>query len=141
MTKKIILIALFLAVLLFPVTVVADMGIGGIAGYSQPTGLSFKVNNFPVVSIGWSLDGNWISGTVDYWFINKKIERNVLWYLGAGAKMTVGNPIGLTFRVPIGIQWYFMPAFELFGELAPGFAILPKSDFDFSGGIGLRYHF
>ncbi|MDA3938350.1 MAG: hypothetical protein PF693_03440 [Spirochaetia bacterium] len=141
MTKKIVVIALFLVVMMIPLSAFADMGIGGIAGYSQPTGVTFKMNNFPVVSLGWSLNGNWISGTVDYWFLNEKIDRNILWYLGAGAKASIGDTIGLTFRVPVGIQWYFMPAFELFAELTPGLAILPASNFDFSGGIGLRYHF
>jgi len=141
MTKKIIIIALFLIVLMMPLTVSADTGIGGIAGYGQPSGITFKLNNFPVISLGWSLNGNWISGTVDYWFINNKIDRNVLWYFGTGVKLSVGDPIGLVFRVPVGIQWYFMPSFELFGELVPGLAILPSTGFDFSGGIGLRYHF
>ena len=141
MIKKIVIIAFFLVILILPATVFADIGIGGIAGYSQPTGVTLKMNNFPVVSLGWSITGNWISGTVDYWFLNEKLERNILWYFGACAKASVGNSIGLTFRIPIGIQWYFMPAFELFGELVPGFAILPSSGFDFSGGIGLRYHF
>jgi len=139
--KKTTAIILFLLVLIIPVTTFADIGIGGIAGYGQPTGVTLKMDNFPVVSLGWSITGNWISGTVDYWFINGKIKRNFLWYLGAGAKVSVGSSTGLTFRVPVGIQWYFMPAFELFGELVPGFAILPTSGFDFSGGIGLRYHF
>lgn len=141
MTKKVVITALFLIILLTPLSVFADVGIGGIAGYGQPTGITLKLDNFPVVSLGWSITGNWISGTVDYWFINKKIDRNVLWYLGAGAKASIGSSFGLTFRVPVGLQWYFMPSFELFGELVPGFAILPSSAFDFSGGIGLRYHF
>ena len=141
MMKKIVIVTLFLIMMMVPLTAFADIGIGGIAGYSQPTGLSLKMNNFPVISLGWSLNGNWISGTIDYWFINKKIDRNVLWYLGAGAKASIGDPIGLTFRLPVGLQWYFMPAFELFGEIVPGFAILPDSGFDLSAGIGLRYHF
>ena len=124
-----------------PLSVFADIGIGGIAGYDQPTGVTFKIDNFPIVSLGWSITGNWISGTVDYWILNEKLERNILWFAGVGVKTSMGKSIGLTFRVPVGIQWYFMPSFELFGELAPGFAILPESKFDFSGGIGLRYHF
>ncbi len=141
MIKKITVIALFLLVLMIPLSAFADMGIGGVAGFSQPTGVTFKMDNFPVVSLGWSLNNNWVSGTVDYWFINKKIQRNFLWYLGAGAKASIDNSFGLAFRVPVGIQWYFMPAFELFGELAPGMAILPGFGFDLSAGIGLRYHF
>ena len=141
MIKKIVVMSLFLIVLMIPLSAFADMGIGGVAGYGQPTGVTFKMDNFPVVSLGWSLSGNVIEGTVDYWFLNSKIDRNILWYVGAGVQASIGNDIGLGFRVPVGIQWYFMPAFELFGELAPGFTILPDSGFNLSGGIGLRYHF
>ena len=141
MKKRILLIALIVLALVLPLALFADTGIGGVAGYGQPTGLTLKFNNFPVVSLGWSLSGNWLEGTVDYWFINSKLDRNVLWYLGGGIKASIGNSnFGLGLRVPLGIQWYFMPRFELFGELAPGFSILPNSGFDFSGGIGLRFH-
>ncbi len=141
MVKIIIIVTLFLVVMIIPVTLFADMGIGGVAGYGRPTGVTVKIDNFPVVSLGWSLSTNVIEGTVDYWFLNNKIDRNILWYLGAGVQLSVGNNFGLGFRVPVGIQWYFMPSFELFGELAPGFTILPASGFSVSGGIGLRYHF
>lgn len=140
MKKKTVLLGLIILALMLPLSASADIGIGGIAGYGQPTGLSFKINNFPVVSLGWSLSGKWLEGTVDYWFINDKLDRNILWYLGVGAKGSIGGSFGMGLRVPIGIQWYFMPRFELFGELVPGFSILPASGFDFSGGIGLRFH-
>jgi len=141
MKKKTVLLGLIILALMLPLSAAADIGIGGIAGYGQPTGLSFKINNFPVVSLGWSISGKWLEGTVDYWFINDKLDRNILWYMGGGAKASVASDnFGLGLRVPIGIQWYFMPRFELFGELVPGFLILPASEFDFSGGIGLRFH-
>ena len=141
MKKKIILVCLVVFALVLPLSTFADIGIGGIAGYGQPTGLSLKINNFPVVSLGWHLGtSGYVEGTIDYWFINDKLDRNILWYLGGGVKASVGSAFGLGLRVPIGIQWYFMPRFELFGELAPGFAILPSSGFDLSGGIGLRFH-
>ncbi len=141
MKKRIVLFAVVILMVLMPAAIFADMGIGGIAGYDQPTGLSFKLDNFPVVSLGWSVSGNWVQGTVDYWFINDKFERNFLWYLGMGAKAAIGNDFGLGLRIPVGAQWYFMPRFELFAELVPGFVILPTSGFDITGGIGLRFHF
>lgn len=141
MMKKIVIAALFFITVMLPITAFADIGIGGVAGYSQPTGVTFKIDNFPVVSLGWSINGNWISGTIDYWFLNDKLAKSTLWFAGVGVKTSIGDSIGLTFRVPLGIQWYFMPGFELFGELAPGFAILPATNFDFSGGIGIRFHF
>ncbi|MCF6336300.1 MAG: hypothetical protein L3J12_11230, partial [Spirochaetales bacterium] len=69
MVKIIIIVTLFLVVMIIPVTLFADMGIGGVAGYGQPTGVTVKIDNFPVVSLGWSLSTNVIEGTVDYWFL------------------------------------------------------------------------
>jgi len=140
MKKKTVLLGLIILALMLPLSAAADIGIGGIAGYHQPTGLSFKIKNFPVVSLQWSISEKWLKGTVDYWFINDKLDRNVFWYLGGGAKGSIGGSFGMVLRVPIGIQWYFMPRFELFGELVPGYIILPTPNFDFSGGIGLRFH-
>ncbi len=140
MKKKVIMSVVAVLMLIIPVSVFADTGIGGIAGYDQPTGLSFKIDNFPVVSLGWSVTQNWLEGTVDYWFINDKLDRNILWYLGMGSSIYVEDDFGLGLRVPVGIQWYFMPRFEFFGELVPGFDILPSSGFDISAGIGLRFH-
>ncbi len=140
MKKRAVMSVVAALMLIAPVLIFADTGIGGVAGYEQPSGLSLKIDNFPVVSLGWSVTGNWLDGTVDYWFINDKLDRNFLWYLGMGSRIYVGDDFGLGLRVPIGIQWYFMPRFELFGELVPGFDILPSSGFDMSAGIGLRFH-
>ncbi len=147
MKKKVVLVCLIVFVLAFPLSTFADIGIGGIVGYGQPldppSGLSLKVNKFPVVSLEWHFGtSRYVKGTIDYWFINDKLDRNIYWYLGGGVKASVGSSdFGLGLRVPIGIQWYFMPRFELFGELVPGFTILnPSGQFDLSEGIGLRFH-
>ena len=141
MKKRIAVILLVVLAVVIPAAAFADIGIGGVAGYDQPSGLSFKLDDFPVVSLGWSVSGDYVHGTVDYWFINDRLEHNFLWYLGGGVKASLGSNFGLGLRVPIGVQWYFIPRFELFAEIVPGFDILPASGFDISGGIGLRFHF
>jgi len=141
MIKKITVIALFLLITMIPLSAFADIGIGITGGWQQPSGVTFKMNNFPVVSLGLPTNSaNSVSATLDYWFINNKIQRNFLWYVGAGVQANIGGSLNIIFRVPVGIQWYFMPAFELYGEIAPGLSFIPV-DFHYSGGIGLRYHF
>lgn len=141
MKKRFAVILIALLAVVIPAAAFADIGIGGIAGSNQPSGLSFKLDSFPVVSLGWSINNKWVEGTVDNWFINDKLDRNFLWYLGGGVKASIGSSFGLGLRVPIGAQWYFIPRFELFAEIVPGFTILPASAFDLSGGLGLRFHF
>lgn len=141
MAKKITLISLLILMLILPAAVFDDTGIGGVAGWGQPTGLSLKFNNFPVISLGWSLSEEWVEGTVDYWIINKTLDRSILFYAGGGVKVSLGSTFGLSLRVPVGLQWYFLPGLELFGELVPGMAVLPETDFELSAGLGLRYHF
>ncbi len=141
MKKKIILPCIIFLMLVVPVSIFADTGIGGVMGYGQPTGLSLKFNNFPVVSLGWSLSDKWVESTVDYWLFNSTLDKNIKWYIGAGVKMSIGDDFGFIVRVPVGLQWFFVPGLELFGELAPGISLLPNTDRDLSAGIGLRFHF
>ena len=153
MTKRFIVITLFLVVLLIPVTVFAD-GIGFILG--EPTGVSYKKDNI-VVNVGWSFASstdNRIDLTADWWLINKNLEAIDIfdWYFGVGVKAGIktnqGNDntdtLGLGVRFPLGVQFWLrddLSAFELFAELVPGISVFPAFGFDPAGGIGLRYHF
>ena len=140
MGKKITIISLLLFILLIPAASFAEIGVGAIIG--EPTGLSFKLGNFPVIGLGWSTFNSSIDATVDMWFINDHFVEMLDWYLGVGAKLGIkSNDFLIGIRVPIGAQWWLTNEFELFAEIAPGLAILPATEFDISGGIGLRYHF
>jgi hypothetical protein len=130
--------AVLVAAVFFTPHLSADTGIGFIVG--EPTGLSLKINRFPVIAVAWSLD-DYFQIHVDYWLKTGKLEHAIHWYIGLGAKVRVNGDANLGFRVPIGLYHFFSKKFELFGELAPGILLIDETKFDVGGGIGLRYHF
>ena len=130
------------------------VGAGLIAG--EPTGLTFKGYLGPQLAldldIAWSFvdDSVVLFTDVIYDFFEIPTSSTTLtfpFYSGVGliigykarkqdSDMTVG------IRVPIGINMHFSTyPLELFVEVAPGVKVAPKTDFDFSGGIGVRYYF
>lgn len=146
MTKTIVAIVFLVVFILVPLMSFADMGIGVILG--EPSGVSFRIGNFPVATVGWSFT-NRIDATLDFWIINDDFIEFFDWYLGVGLrtgiKINQGNDntsiFALAVRVPIGLQWWIIENLELFVEAAPGVAILPSFGFDAGGGIGIRYFF
>lgn len=145
MIKKITALSILLIILILPVTVFADQGIGIVLG--EPTGITFKSESL-VIGLGWSFatNDNQIDTTLDWWLINENLTDILDWYLGAGAKIRINlnqntDIFNIGFRVPVGIQWWASNEIEIFGEIAPGLLLFPSTSFDISAGIGLRYYF
>lgn len=140
---KITLLILILPVLILPFSARASTGIGIIVG--EPTGLSIKINNFPVLGIAWSLD-DYIHLHCDYWLKSGKLERSLYWFFGVGVKVVIKDKkeddnFGMGMRIPLGLRYFLARRVELFGELAPGLMVLPGTDFNIDAGIGLRFYF
>lgn len=143
--KCLIVIVLIIMAVGQPGQLSAATGLGIIIG--EPTGLSIKINNFPVMGIGWSWN-DYFHFHIDYWVKNSRLEPSLYWFFGVGAKITTGQKdggdngdIGLGIRFPLGLRYFFSRNFELFGELAPGMKLLPGTDFEINGGIGVRFYF
>ena len=67
-------------------------------------------------------------------------EGNLLWFVGGGAKLSVGQQLNLGIRIPIGLVYEFDSApIEVFIEAAPGMDVFPAVQFNGGGGIGIRY--
>jgi hypothetical protein len=121
----------------------ARTGIGVIIG--EPTGISIRIGNFPVLGIAWSIFDNYFHLHCDYWLANKKLDRSLYGYYGLGVKLT-GNEKGadddmqLGARVPFGLRYYVAPKVELFAEVVPGMRVIPDTDFDIDGSIGVRFY-
>ncbi|MDO9182659.1 MAG: hypothetical protein Q7U04_09635 [Bacteriovorax sp.] len=69
-------------------------------------------------------------------------------YYGIGARfvsITSGNhdnDVAIGPRVPVGVTYQINnPKVEFFGELALAFDIIPATNLDLEGGIGVRYRF
>ena len=88
MRKKIAILGLFLCVVMIPAALYAEMGVGIILG--EPSGVSVKMGNFPVLGIGWSFASatdNRIDATIDMWLFNDHFIEMLDWYLGVGVKV------------------------------------------------------
>lgn len=131
-------------------------GIGVQGGYGISGGggaVTFKLDNLPYVfaaNISSGGDTLYVSGSGDYWFKTGNLAGPVNYFIGAGLGLGVGlgNNLVLNaaFRVPIGINAYFLNDFiEPYFQLVPalGASILPNIGlyWDVGANIGLRFWF
>jgi hypothetical protein len=129
----------------------ADMAAGVIIG--EPTGLSFKAWNGdgPAVdaATGWSFGrGGRFYAHADYlWqrlIEDRKIGGTVPFYFGIGGRLLLrdGRDSRLGVRVPVGLDYFLDDGrLNIFVELAPILDLIPETELDLSGGIGLRFVF
>lgn len=150
------LIATFILLIAFSTNVKAqaqsdDLGIGFMAG--QPTGLSLKYwtsgNNAFDLGLAWSFAGPYDGITIqgDYLWHNFNVFNDVEtgslpFYYGIGGRLVMAeNEANLGARIPLGLNYLFEDSpIGLFVEVAPVFNIIPDTDFDVSGGIGVRFY-
>ncbi|MBN1523882.1 MAG: DUF3996 domain-containing protein [Spirochaetales bacterium] len=146
--KRILLLAAILVFICLG-TASADMGIGAILG--EPTGLSFRIGQFPVLGAAWSFR-DYIHLHADFWILDFTVYAPVDLYVGVGGKVKIfvseskttenqGSSFSVGVRVPVGIQYFPIPEIELFLEITPGISLFPVTSFDADAGIGIRYIF
>ncbi len=124
-------------------------GLGIVLG--APTGISMKswVSHTGAVdgAVGWGYEnGGFIHVHADYLVHNFKLisvnQGQLPLYFGIGAKLVFANEPIFGARIPLGINYIFGDApLDLFGEIVPGLNLIPSTDFDLEGGIGIRYWF
>ncbi|MEX0770100.1 MAG: hypothetical protein WD035_05155 [Balneolaceae bacterium] len=148
--------SLLLAVSLFSILGIADLSaqdrpanseIGIIIG--EPTGLSAKFwsNDQSAFDVGlaWSFRG---SGSIhlhaDYLRHQVLVPEtnDLLFYYGLGGRMLFRDDPKVGIRIPVGLQ-YLIPQSRLsvFFELVPMLNLIPATEFDANGGLGVRYFF
>lgn len=124
------------------ITVSASTGIGIIIG--EPTGLSLKFNNFPVLGIAWSMD-DYLHIHCDYWVKISRLDRSIYSFWGFGAKLIIhsqkNEKLGMGIRIPLGLRFFISRKVEIFTELVPGMKVIPETKFDIDAGIGIRFYF
>lgn len=121
----------------------------------EPTGLTVKgylTERFALDGVAaWSFtnDAFTLIGDVTYEFLDIPVDTNTItlpFYAGAGVKIGInsgpGDDTSVGIRVPVGVavQWVEYPI-EVFFELAPGIEMAPATDFDLTGGVGVRFYF
>lgn len=130
-------------------------GVGIVVG--EPTGISlaYRPGGARMLqgAAAWDLTSpGGLTFTGDYLFLfdkSLKLERRAIpLYVGVGGKLSllVGGseeiPLGLGFRVPLGVRWPFdSTPLEAFLELVPGLRLIPDTAFDAGAGLGLRWYF
>lgn len=117
----------------------------------DPTGISFKnwTSSKTAFDIGaaWSLENrDAISIHGDYlWHSYLDVDKgNLAFYYGIGARAlfieNADSRIGA--RVPLGFNYLFADApLDLFVEIAPILDLVPDTDLNGDGAIGLRFYF
>lgn len=67
-------------------------------------------------------------------------------YAGVGAKVELQSgahdytEVGIRVPVGVAVQWMNHPV-EIFAEIAPGMQLAPSTQFDLTGGVGVRWYF
>lgn len=124
-----------------------SIGIGGQVG--DPSGVTVKLNNPGTYSLdflaAWDLD--------DFFFLNvhalydrrMNVDQDVYFFYGPGAFVGLRDRGGNDDDVVLGISGsfglgLFIDRFELFAQVTPRLSLVPSTDGDVGGGLGLRYY-
>lgn len=125
-----------------------NFGIGIILG--EPSGLSAKLytgsTNAIDFAAAWSFEG---SGHMllqaDYvWHssLTRASSGELMLYYGIGGRIVFSDDPLVGARIPIGLDYQFSSApIDIFVEIVPILDLIPSTDFDFGGGVGIRFWF
>ena len=124
-------------------------GLGIILG--EPTGLSAKLwtgsSNAFDFAAAWSFkgDGHMLLQADYVWhsFNLIKVSSGMLpLYYGIGGRVILADDPLLGVRIPIGLNYQFDTApIDIFAEIVPILDLIPSTDFDLGGGLGVRFWF
>jgi len=150
---RLVVILTLVGALFFCASTVAQgrgFGLGIILG--EPTGISFKKWSTSTTAIGgalaWSFDKKKVFHLhIDY-LVHKfhilQVQRGKLApYYGIGGRIKIAlqeTRVGV--RIPLGINYTFerLPL-DIFLEFAPLLDLVPSTNFELDGAIGIRYFF
>lgn len=127
-----------------------NKGIGAGIIIGEPTGLSAKLWTSSSTAVdaaaAWSFrDNGYLHLHADFLFHSFAIdvsEGQLPLYFGLGARFLIGNESAIGIRIPLGIAYHFATEpFEIFMEIAPIMNLVPATEFDMNGAIGVRYYF
>ena len=121
-----------------------NFGIGIILG--EPTGLSAKLYTGSSTAFdfaaAWSFkgDGNLLIQADYVW--HSSLAKELALYYGIGGRVIFQNDPLVGVRIPIGLDYRFSSApIDIFVELVPILDLIPSTNFNLGGGIGIRFWF
>ncbi len=138
--------------LLFVVTALkaqeGRLGLGVMVG--EPTGISAKLmagrDNAFSGGAAWSIASDVFYFQVDYlryfYDVFPVPEGTLPLYAGVGGGATLKDDPVLGPRIPLGLAYFFEETpVEVFAEVAPRVIVVPDTDFDVQGVVGVRFLF
>jgi hypothetical protein len=148
--KKIILIAAAIILLTnFSLSQTRGFGLGIVLG--EPTGLSAKLwtgsSNAFDFAAAWSFkgDGHLLLQADYVWHtfdLIKVSSGRLPLYYGIGGRIILTDDPLLGIRIPLGLNYQFASApVDIFAEIVPILDLIPSTDFDLGGGLGVRFWF
>ena len=124
-------------------------GLGIILG--EPTGLSAKLwtssSNAFDFAAAWSFkgEGNMLLQADYVWHSFRLIHvlsGKLPLYYGIGGRVILSDDPLLGVRIPLGLNYQFADApIDIFLEIVPILDLIPATDFDLGGGLGVRFWF
>ncbi len=125
------------------------LGLGVILG--EPSGVSGKswLSNKTALAgaVAWSLEGEEaLHVHLDHLFHDfnsMPVEEGTLaLYYGFGGRIKFADKGTVSVRIPLGMNYWFENApIDFFLEIVPMLDLIPNTEFNFNGGIGVRYFF
>jgi hypothetical protein len=109
--------------------------------------LSWLTKMFPghriEIGAAWNSD-DYIGAGVYWHFMHQNIADKVNWYVGGGPALEHSDRIYVSARLPIGIEidWgsrLWPPLLSV--DIRPGLLLVPRIDFGWDIGIGIRFPF
>lgn len=124
-------------------------GLGVIVG--EPSGISGKSWLSPKTALAgalaWSLETeealHFHLDHVFHDFDSMPLEQGMLaFYYGFGGRVKFSRESTVSIRIPIGLNYLFENApVDVFLEVVPMLDLIPGTEFNMNGGIGIRYFF
>ena len=146
MKTQLQILVVFLAISLSVTYAQKNFGIGIILG--EPTGLSAKLwtgstNGFDFAA-AWSFkgDGHLLLQADYVWHssLTRASSGELMLYYGIGGRVIFSDNPLVGARIPIGLDYQFSSApIDIFVEIVPILDLIPDTDFDIGGGIGVRF--
>jgi len=143
-----LLAAALAAVLFLPAAALAQSGGTGLGiVLGEPTGVTARFmkggNNFQVHA-AWSFSDEAALQLNGDYLRSGRLETDPMmpFYFGLGVRVKFADDARLGVRVPLGVNHFFRGhPVEVFAEVVPILDLVPDTEFDFNGAVGLRWYF
>ena len=152
MVRLVVILTLLVTLFFCTTTVAQDRGFGLGIIVGEPTGLSFKKWSGDTTAIGgaiaWSfgkknelhLHGDYLVHNFDVFQVEK--EKLALYHGIGGRIKIIKDKSRVGVRIPLGINYIFEKAsLDIFLEFVPLLDLVPSTNFELNGAIGIRYFF